>query len=82
MLFVILILIILAAIGAVFYNWQQAKILIEADTSPAATLSPQRTQSQEPMPLSETIQPTPTYQKPAEDTVIKMPVFNYHHIRP
>ncbi len=82
LLFVILILIILAAIGAVFYNWQQAKILIEADTSPAATLSPQRTQSQEPMPLSETIQPTPTYQKPAEDTVIKMPVFNYHHIRP
>ncbi len=36
----------------------------------------------EPLPSTETVSPEPSYQKPTEDSLIKFPVFNYHHIRP
>ncbi|HRY52804.1 MAG TPA: polysaccharide deacetylase family protein [Candidatus Portnoybacteria bacterium] len=75
--FVILVLVILAAIGAVIYFYQQDDILIKADSQPSFSATPLPKTSQETLPPSET-----NYQKPAEDTLFKMPVFNYHHIRP
>ncbi len=81
LLFSILVLIILAAIGAVFYNWQGKEILLEnSGATPSTALRPQKTP--EVLPSSATIESTPAYQPPAENTVIKLPVFNYHHIGP
>jgi len=80
--FIILVLIILAAIGAVGYFWQQTDILIKADNLSTSTLPPQRAQIQESLPSSVMITPAPNYQKPVDDAMIKFPVFNYHHIRP
>lgn len=107
-LFTVLILIILAAIGAVFYNWQRGsnanlfalrpsepisnffrkvynwqgkKILMKDESAtPSTALRPQETP--EVLPSGATVEPTPSYQKPAENAITKFPIFNYHHIRP
>jgi len=79
-LFIILTIILLAALGAVFWFWWQAA----GQSSAAPTLPPQKTfasnessSAQKTLPLV-----TPEYKKPDENSVIKLPVFNYHHIRP
>lgn len=77
--FVIFVVILLVAIGGGFWFWWQAGNLIKIKNPAASTLSPQRTHGYEPLPSSEFL---PFYQKPAENAVIKFPIFNYHHIRP
>lgn len=82
-LFFILIIILLAVTGFIFYlGWFNSAV--EKGTSP--TIQPIATASQEPslepLPSAETVPPAPAYQKPAENATIKFPVFNYHHIRP
>lgn len=86
-LFFILIVILLAAAGWLFYlgwfNFQtEEKIEAAIQLAVASTPIPSEEPIFEPLPSAETVPPTPTYQKPAEDAVIKFPVFNYHHIRP
>ncbi len=80
-LFIFFILIILAAIGGIFWLWQGKEVLVKKDVA-SPTLAPQRTQNQGSFPSNGTKTPAPSYQKPAEDAVIKFPIFNYHHIRP
>ena len=80
LLFVISVLLILAAIGAVFLNWQGGEIKITPVASP--TLLPQKTQVFEPLPTGEAQTPLSSFQKPVENAVFPMPVFNYHQIRP
>ncbi|MBU4142959.1 polysaccharide deacetylase family protein, partial [Patescibacteria group bacterium] len=86
LLFVILILIILAAIGAVVYFWRQADAvkntndMVVGGATPSTASHPQETP--EVLPSGATVELTPSYQKPAENAVIKFPIFNYHHIRP
>lgn len=75
--FIFLVLMLLAAIGAVIYFWRQTDILIKNENSSTPTLSPQENQDYGSLPSSDIM-----YQKPAENLVIKFPVFNYHHIRP
>src|SRR3989344_5258351 len=81
--FIFLVLIILAAIGAVGYNWMQNdNVAVDGATSRQSRASRQNSSAPENFPSAETITPAPSYQKPAENAVIKFPVFNYHHIRP
>lgn len=77
--FIVLVIIILTGIGAVFYNWQGKEILVK-DDAVAPSLAPQWTR--ESLPAVATQEPTPSFQKPAENSTFKMPIFNYHHIRP
>jgi peptidoglycan/xylan/chitin deacetylase (PgdA/CDA1 family) len=75
--FVILVLAILAAIAVLIYFYQQDDILIKGDSQPSFSITPLPKTSQETVTPGET-----NYQKPAENAIFKMPVFNYHHIRP
>ena len=84
-LFFILVIILLAAVGWLFYSgWSNSKTEenIKAAIESTTTPTPSEEPIFEPLPSAETVPPTPTYQKPTEDVVIKFPVFNYHHIRP
>ncbi|MDD2731345.1 MAG: polysaccharide deacetylase family protein [Candidatus Portnoybacteria bacterium] len=76
-IFTVLIVLILAAGGAVFCLWRQ-----EALGPAASTNSPVASESFGPLPESGTITPAPDYQKPEENQIVKFPIFNYHHIRP
>ncbi|MBU2264600.1 polysaccharide deacetylase family protein [Patescibacteria group bacterium] len=87
LLFIILILIILIAIGGVFWFWwQRDGVKSENGTAVSgatpSTASRQHSSATETLPLSSTIEPVLGYQKPAENAIIKFPIFNYHHIRP
>ncbi|KKT26236.1 MAG: Polysaccharide deacetylase [Parcubacteria group bacterium GW2011_GWA2_43_9b] len=83
LLFIFFVLIIIAAIGAVFYNWAQSNdAALGGATSRLGGTSRQNSSVQETLPSAATNKPTPSYQKPADDAIIKFPIFNYHHIRP
>jgi len=85
-LFFILVVILLTAAGWLFYSgWFNSK------TEEGARATIQSMETSTPIPSQEPskepiFKPLPSdeqaYQKPAEDAVIKFPVFNYHHIRP
>jgi peptidoglycan/xylan/chitin deacetylase (PgdA/CDA1 family) len=83
--FFILIIILFVTFGLIFYlsqsNW---KIANRADIviTPKPTAATAENPDSEFLPLSETLLAKLNYQKPAEDTTIEFPVFNYHHIRP
>lgn len=77
-LFVILVLVILAAIGGVFWFWWQGDGVKNEDGGALR----QNSSASETLPSSATIEPVSSYQKPTEDAIIKFPIFNYHHIRP
>jgi len=86
-LFFILVIILLAVAGWLFYSgWsnfkEEEKITAAIQSIATPTPTPSEEPIFEPLPLAETVSPTPTYQKPAEDAIIKFPIFNYHHIRP
>lgn len=81
-IFIAIILILLAAIGLVFYNWQSGgqSQNVNPGSQPIESFEATPTPSFEPggqLPQSSNL-----YQKPAENQVIKFPIFNYHHIRP
>lgn len=78
-IFIILVSVLIAAIGAIFYFWWHNSKAVSQNNQP----------SQSPVTFIETPRPYQTfpsipdlYQKPAENTVIKFPVFNYHHLGP
>jgi peptidoglycan/xylan/chitin deacetylase (PgdA/CDA1 family) len=83
-IFVVIILILIAAIGLVFWFWREQQVLSEKNN----IAPPSSSEIYEPIP-SASFSPQGTlpsvgdlYQKPAENQVIKFPIFNYHHIRP
>ncbi len=75
-LLLVFILIILIA-SAVFYIFWRDSVSMKADLKPAFSFGPITSFLAEKLPQSED-----NYQKPAEDQIVKFPVFNYHHIRP
>ena len=80
-IFIILVIILLVALGFLFYlGWQNfgKGQQVEITAYPASSVK----SNIESLPESESISLEPSYQKPAENTIIKFPVFNYHHIRP
>jgi peptidoglycan/xylan/chitin deacetylase (PgdA/CDA1 family) len=77
-IFIFLVLIILAAIGAIFYFWWQNNESMQGNLVP----TPSSVTNYQSLPQKETKIPTPNHQKPTDNTVINFPIFNYHHIRP
>jgi len=84
-LFFILVIILLTAMGWLFYSgWFNLKTEnnIKVAIQTPATPTPSEEPIFEPLPSAGTVSPEPSYKKPDENTIIKFPVFNYHHIRP
>ncbi len=81
-LFVFSMIILLAAIGLVFYNWQNSVKLQNVNPGSQPTESFEATPTFSYQPNGQLPSSGDLYQKPAENQVIKFPIFNYHHIRP
>ena len=81
-IFIFFAIALLAAIGLVFYNWRGGgqQEGIGPGSQPTESFKATLTSSYQPngqLPSSGDL-----YQKPAENEIIKFPIFNYHHIRP
>ena len=68
------ILILILAAFAVFYFFGRGEKIDFSNSTSSPTVKPSPVPSPTPSALP--------YQKPAENEVIKFPIFNYHHIRP
>jgi len=80
--FTILVLVLLVAFGVLFYlGWQNFNKGQQVKITAYPTIIPEESTS-ELLPIAKSVSPEPSYQRPGENTPIKFPVFNYHHIRP
>lgn len=78
-LFIILLIILLAAVGAVFFAWKN-----NTEFSAKPTSTPTKTYTLPPTESPTETLPVPSaeYKIPDQNSIIKFPIFNYHHIRP
>lgn len=81
-----LIILVVIAIGAVFYLWWQGGSAINLNSGNIKSSPLPSKTSQDYKQLSSSgnlsASPTPQYQPPADNAIIKFPVFNYHHLGP
>lgn len=80
-LLIIAIFVLSVILGVVVYNERKADFLMDDNMAAARSSGPPRQFISENLPLQATVKSMASYQKPAEDAVVKLPVFNYHHIR-
>lgn len=81
-IFIFFAIALLAAIGLVFYNWRSGGQSQSVNPSSQPTESFKATPTPSYRPNGQLPSSGDLYQKPAENQVIKFPIFNYHHIRP
>jgi len=81
-----LIILVVIAVGAVFYLWWREGSAIDLNSGniKSSPLPSKTSQDDKQLSSSENLSAsiTPQYQPPADNAIIKFPVFNYHHLGP